>query len=123
MFKSDRHTPIDCDPLSMLCLLRRRKSSGVPLACWLNGVPQPASWAVTGSIEKGRALSALEVVGNPLFFESSTFGVGQPDCSEPESLADVRRTDARSAQIAGPDGISQFFQVRSYSGEPRPSSF
>jgi hypothetical protein len=30
----------------------------------------------------------------------------------------VRRTDARSAQIGGPDRISQRFQVRTYSGEP-----
>jgi hypothetical protein len=35
----------------------------------------------------------------------------------------VRRTDARSAQIGGPDSISQCFQVSSYSGEPRPSKF
>jgi hypothetical protein len=33
-------------------------------------------------------------------------------------LSDVRRPDARSAQIGGPDCISQCFQVRSYSGEP-----
>jgi hypothetical protein len=33
-------------------------------------------------------------------------------------LPDVRRADARSAQIGGPDGISQLFQVNSYSGEP-----
>jgi hypothetical protein len=30
----------------------------------------------------------------------------------------VRRADARSAQIGGPAGISQCFQVSSYSGEP-----
>jgi hypothetical protein len=34
----------------------------------------------------------------------------------------VRRPDARSAQIGGPDGISQCFQVSAYSGEPLPSS-
>jgi len=33
-------------------------------------------------------------------------------------LADVGRPDARSAQIGGPDGISQLFQVNAYSGEP-----
>jgi hypothetical protein len=33
-------------------------------------------------------------------------------------LPDVRRPDARSAQIGGPDGISQSFQVSAYSGEP-----
>jgi hypothetical protein len=33
-------------------------------------------------------------------------------------LPDVRRPDARSAQIGGPDGISQSFHVSAYSGEP-----
>jgi hypothetical protein len=34
----------------------------------------------------------------------------------------VRGADARCAKIGGPDGISQCFQVRTYSGEPLPSS-
>jgi hypothetical protein len=33
----------------------------------------------------------------------------------------VRRADARSAQIGGPDGISCCFQVSAYSGEPLAS--
>lgn len=48
-------------------------------------------------------------------------GVGQP-CAPVEPLADVRRTDARSAQIGGPDDIAQRFQVSAYSGEPVESS-
>jgi hypothetical protein len=47
-------------------------------------------------------------------FESPTVAVGHP----PKPLPDVRRADARSAQIGGPDGIVQCFQVSSYSGEP-----
>ncbi|HEX3122196.1 MAG TPA: hypothetical protein VHQ21_02755, partial [Rhodanobacteraceae bacterium] len=47
-------------------------------------------------------------------FASVAFSVGQPV----KPLPDVRRPDARSAQIAGPDGISQCFQVSAYSGEP-----
>jgi hypothetical protein len=43
-------------------------------------------------------------------------------CHPVEPLPDVRRADARSAQIGGPDGISQAFQVKPYSGEPRPAS-
>lgn len=43
--------------------------------------------------------------------------MGHPE----ETLADVRRADARSAQIGGPDGISWCFQVSSYSGEPLTS--
>lgn len=46
------------------------------------------------------------------------FGVGHPV----EPLPDVRRPDARSTQIGGPDGISEVFQVSAYRGEPRPSS-
>jgi hypothetical protein len=37
-------------------------------------------------------------------------------------LPDVWRADARSAQIGGPDCISQSFQVSTYSGEPFTSS-
>jgi hypothetical protein len=48
-------------------------------------------------------------------------GVGYPLGNPEQPLPDVRRTDARSAQIGGPDGISQCFQVSAYSGEPRPS--
>jgi hypothetical protein len=35
----------------------------------------------------------------------------------------VRRPDARSAQIGGPDGISHSFQVSAYSGEPLAAIF
>jgi hypothetical protein len=35
----------------------------------------------------------------------------------------VRGADARSAQIGGPDSISQCFQVKTYSVEPLPASF
>ena len=42
------------------------------------------------------------------------FGVGHPE----QPLPDVRGARARSAQIGGPDAISQRFQVSSYSGEP-----
>jgi hypothetical protein len=38
-------------------------------------------------------------------------GVGHP----PQSLPDVRRADARSANIGGPAGISQVFQISAYS--------
>jgi hypothetical protein len=41
-------------------------------------------------------------------------GVGHP----PKPLPDMRRARARSAQIGGPNVISQRFQVSTYSGEP-----
>jgi hypothetical protein len=40
-----------------------------------------------------------------------TIGVGQPDRSEEETLADVRRADARSAQISRPEGVARGFHV------------
>ncbi|ORE90223.1 hypothetical protein ATO13_23346 [Stappia sp. 22II-S9-Z10] len=36
-------------------------------------------------------------------------------------MPDVRGADARSAQIGGPDSISQCFQVSAYRGEPAPA--
>lgn len=45
--------------------------------------------------------------------------VGQPDSDEVEALTDVRRTDARSAQIRSPEGVARSFQVSAYSVEPR----
>jgi hypothetical protein len=48
---------------------------------------------------------------------SALIGVGHP----PQTLSDVRRAEARSAQIGGPAGISHVFQINSYSGEPLPA--
>jgi hypothetical protein len=45
-------------------------------------------------------------------------GVGHPE----QSLSDMRRRDARSAQIGARDGIAHSFQVSKYSGEPFKSS-
>lgn len=40
--------------------------------------------------------------------------MGHPE----QALADVRRADARSREIASPDGISQLLQISANSGEP-----
>jgi hypothetical protein len=45
-------------------------------------------------------------------------GVGQPLSDKPETLADVRGADARSAQICRPNGVARCFHVRLYSVEP-----
>ena len=48
--------------------------------------------------------------------------VGQPvsgNADEVQALTDVRRTDARSAQISSPEGVARAFQVSAYSVEPR----
>jgi len=49
-------------------------------------------------------------------------GAVHPDRSPEEALSDLRGPDARSAQIGGPEGIAQLFQVIAYNGEPSPSS-
>lgn len=66
---------------------------------------------------------------------AGTLGVGHPVSAPVQSLSDMWRSNnniflttsmvkgdflarARSAQIGGPKGISQFFHVRSYSSEP-----
>jgi len=49
---------------------------------------------------------------------SLTLGVCQPLSDKPEALSDVRRADARSAQISRPDGVSRCFHVSAYSVEP-----
>jgi hypothetical protein len=62
--------------------------------------------------------SLLVGVGRPAAVACGSLAVSLRD--PPQPLPDVRRPDARSAQIGGPDGISQCFQVRSNSGEPMP---
>jgi len=47
-------------------------------------------------------------------FQSRADGVTHPE----QPLPPMRRAEARSAQIGGPDGISHSFHVKTYSGEP-----
>jgi hypothetical protein len=82
-------TPSD-DPAAFAFVLRARKASAVPPGSEVVGVAQPV--------------------------ESFTTGVGHGP--EVEPLPDVRSTDARSAQIRRPDGVTRSFQVSRYSVEP-----
>mgnify|MGYP003338890493 FL=1 len=61
----------------------------------------------------------LPIIGG-LGFASTTvlLGVGHPLCGEVQSLSDVRRTDARSAEIERPDGVVRCFHVSVYKVEP-----
>jgi hypothetical protein len=86
------------------------------------GVLQPANVAASVNVTPGlagRAPSDLFAVAFRELAASVVVGVGHPV----QALPDVRRPDARSAQIGGPDGISQSFQVVAYTGEPRPAKF
>jgi hypothetical protein len=51
-------------------------------------------------------------------FAGCATGVGQPVSDPPEPLADVRRTDARSAEIDRPCGVARSFQISEYKVEP-----
>src|ERR1051325_4021379 len=59
------------------------------------------------------------VSGSPRRPPLGVLGLGHPV----KPLPDVRRPNARRAQIGTPDGISNSFQVSSYSGEPFTSKF
>mgnify|MGYP006287962391 CR=1 FL=1 len=61
----------------------------------------------------------LPIIGG-LGFASTTvlLGVGHPLCGEVQSLSDMRRTDARSAEIESPDGVVRCFHVSVYKVEP-----
>jgi len=52
-------------------------------------------------------------------FCGPAFGVGH----EPQPLSDVRRADARSANIARPDGVTRVFHVSVYKVEPSEAVF
>lgn len=95
---------------------------GVSFQSRAEGVTQPAmNHAASVSVVPELAGFAVSLRATVAFlkpFESVRVGVGHP----PQPLSDVRRADARSAQIGAPDSISQSFQVSTYSGEPRPSS-
>jgi hypothetical protein len=52
-----------------------------------------------------------------------TRGVPQPTSNPPEALADVRRADARSAEINRPAGVARCFQVSVYKVEPTKAVF
>lgn len=97
--------------------LRSLPSGFVPV-CAIPGVSfQSRLLAVAQPATVGRSEYAVLLCPAALFALSSV-GVGHPV----QPLSDVRRTDARSAQIGGPDGISHCLQVSAYSGEPFSAS-
>jgi len=75
------------------------------------GVCHPASIFIFRLLQVSPASLYSSVAGEP------AIGVGHPE----QPLPDVRRADARSAQIGGPDLIAHRFQVSAYSGEPSTS--
>ena len=73
--------------------------------------------ASTSVVPKWCLLSGLcrVAVAFAAFALSPTVGVGHP----PQSLSDVRRADARSAEIGCCAGVTRSFQVSLYKVEPR----
>jgi hypothetical protein len=55
-------------------------------------------------------------------FQSRVEGVTHPFSDKPGPLPDVRSTDARSADIKRPAGVSRSFQVSLYKVEPSEAS-
>jgi hypothetical protein len=120
--------------------LRANACSGVPPGSLAVGVPQPASDETAVSVSAtprdqripelsassargvGQAAS-FAIFGNSAFptpadpRASHAIGVGHPM----QSLSDVRRTEARRAQIDRPEGIARRFHVSLYKVEPSKS--
>lgn len=91
-----------------------RCCSAVPPAEVAAGVAHPAACAAAPSPwPLALSAGALGLHSRP----SSALAVGHPE----QALPDVRRADARSRQIGGPDPISHRLQVSAYSGEPLTS--
>ena len=106
-----RATDIDSAPSILACAgsIGCIFAPGRPLASsFALGVNHPA----TSLAVRGNDARLNPSPGTPLW--SRCCGVGHP----PQSLPDMRRADARSAQIGGPDCIGQLFQVSAYSVEP-----
>lgn len=105
------------------CLLFGSERSAVlfrpPRESFTVAVGQPTIPATVDGRSKPPAPRAdlVSVVSIPRS-QSATVGVGHP----PETLPDVRRADARSAQIGAWHCIVQCFQVSAYSGEPYAAS-
>jgi hypothetical protein len=81
-------------------------------------VGYPNNRAASVSVIPGLCVAVFGYPYDPEPAASCLVAVGHPE----KSLSDVRRADARSAQIGGPDFIAQCFQVSAYSGEPFTSS-
>ena len=62
------------------------------------------------------------IMDSTVFPNSVAIGVPHPDGTEEDPLSDVRRPDARSAQIRSPDGVALSFQVSANNVEPREAS-
>ena len=75
------------------------------------GVAQPTIAATSSKLHLWPFAISLRIFAGRVI---CVRGVGHP----PKPLPDVRRARARSRQIGGPDGISQCFQISTYSGEP-----
>lgn len=85
-------------------------------------VGQPASTACLGSWSYlSLPLSGRTDRSAPESFQSRVVAVVQPARVPVEALADVRSTDARSAEIVSFPGVARSFQVSLYKVEPSES--
>jgi hypothetical protein len=99
-------------PLSRFIFI---KSAGVlpPEPLFASGVGQPA---IASCIRRDGFPSIAFAFSGSGDCDPVSDVVGQPN--KPEPLSDMRRTDARSAQICRPNGVSRCFHVSAYKVEP-----
>ena len=86
------------------------------------GVGHAANRAASVSVVPECRPLSVEYAAASLDAASCLTGVGHPDGSKEEPLSNVRRPDARSAQICRPDGVALSFQVSANNVEPREAS-
>ena len=115
--------PFPLTPVSLIA--SRRASHAVPVfpaSIDALGVGHPANRAASVNVVPECRPLSVEYPAAALDAESPRVGVGHPHGTEEDPLSNVRRPDARSAQIRSPDGVARCFQVSPYNVEPRKAS-
>jgi hypothetical protein len=103
-----------CDP-SVGCIFAPQLPAASSFA---DGVSQPAKSASRTKQAQPCFVPCSAFCPNERPDVSCACGVVQPFSNPPEPLSDVRRPDARSAQINRPAGVARSFQVSVYKVEP-----
>lgn len=94
-----------------------KSSAGLRLLSQAVAVGQPRNAAFTACGSDVPVIPSVIVPALPPS-EAEAEAVGQPFRDDPEPLADVRSTDARSRDTDRPEGVADSFQVVLYKVEP-----
>ena len=94
---------------------------------WASGAGQPAKLAACPNVMPKPLLPFFccnfSRRASILSWSESSNSLADGVGHEPESLSDVRRADARSAEINRPDGVALVFQVSANKVEPSKAVF